>query len=197
MCTFSGCEDEYKTFATRKLWEEHEFGQHRLIRHWACAICQYKAGSPEGWRDHLVKAHQRPFRTGGYSLDPRLVEVCVPVPTESLSCSLCLVVPGKSQRNFATHVGKHMEGIALAALPRDGESTDTESNSSKKTGQEYSNHDLGDNEFQRDEYGSSQAHLEFKNHVPSDHTRAVQSPAIGPLPNTCKCSLAVMNSPCR
>jgi hypothetical protein len=43
------------------------------------------------------------------------------------SCPLCLEVPGKSQRYFATHVGKHMEAIALAALPRDDDFTDSES----------------------------------------------------------------------
>ncbi|KAG4432689.1 hypothetical protein IFR05_011838 [Cadophora sp. M221] len=127
LCTFPGCKDEFKTFATRKLWEEHEFGKHRLNRYWACSTCQHKAKSPEDWRTHLLQAHNFPLSDSQYVLDARLVEVQEPVPIESLSCPLCLEIPGKSQRHFATHVGKHMEGIALAALPRDEESTDTES----------------------------------------------------------------------
>ncbi|KAL5321570.1 hypothetical protein ACEPPN_009530 [Leptodophora sp. 'Broadleaf-Isolate-01'] len=127
LCTFLGCKDEFKMFTTRKLWEEHEFGQHRLNRYWACSTCQHRAKSPEDWRAHLVQAHNFPLSDGQYALDARLVEVREPVPIKSLSCPLCLEVPGKSQRHFATHVGKHMEGIALAALPRDEESTDTES----------------------------------------------------------------------
>ncbi|KAH7351162.1 hypothetical protein BKA65DRAFT_593972 [Rhexocercosporidium sp. MPI-PUGE-AT-0058] len=127
LCTFPGCKDEFKTFATRKLWEEHEFGQHRMNNHWACSTCQHKSKSPELWRAHLVQAHTFPLSDGQYVLDARLVEVHEPIPIESLSCPLCLEIPGKSQRHFATHVGKHMEIIALAALPRDKESTDTES----------------------------------------------------------------------
>ncbi|KAL2071260.1 hypothetical protein VTL71DRAFT_12495 [Oculimacula yallundae] len=127
LCTFPGCKDEYKTFATRKLWEEHEFGQHRVNRFWACSTCQHKSDSAEDWRSHLVQAHNFPLSEGQYSLEARLVEFHEPISIESLSCPLCLEVPGKSQRHFATHVGKHMEGIALAALPRDADSSDTES----------------------------------------------------------------------
>ena len=39
-------------------------------------------------------------------------------PIEEQACPLCKAIPGKSQRNFAKHVGRHMETIALAALPR-------------------------------------------------------------------------------
>lgn len=49
---------------------------------------------------------------------------------EIQQCPLCLCTPGKSQRNFVAHVGKHMEAIALAALPRDDRSdSDSEVNS--------------------------------------------------------------------
>jgi len=37
-------------------------------------------------------------------------------------CPLCLKIPGKSQRAFATHVCKHLESIALAALPTEASS---------------------------------------------------------------------------
>jgi hypothetical protein len=49
--------------------------------------------------------------------------MCEPLPIDLDSCPLCLEVPGESRRNFATHVGEHMEAIALAALPREEDFT--------------------------------------------------------------------------
>lgn len=54
-----------------------------------------------------------------------------PQPIEQQQCPLCLICPGKSQRNFVGHVGRHLEGIALAVLPReDSSGSDSESNES-------------------------------------------------------------------
>lgn len=42
-------------------------------------------------------------------------------------CPLCCTVPGIPRRAFVKHVGRHMEEIALLALPRNvGEESDTE-----------------------------------------------------------------------
>ncbi|KAL9121958.1 MAG: hypothetical protein Q9187_001483 [Circinaria calcarea] len=48
-------------------------------------------------------------------------------PIEEQSCPLCKILPGKSQRTFAKHVGRHMETIALAVLPRETEDDSDES----------------------------------------------------------------------
>ena len=37
-------------------------------------------------------------------------------------CPLCLKTTNGKRKDFATHVGKHMEAIALAALPKEPES---------------------------------------------------------------------------
>lgn len=42
-------------------------------------------------------------------------------PAENEECPLCHVMLGKPRREFVKHVGRHMEEIALMALPRDND----------------------------------------------------------------------------
>ena len=119
ICTFSGCKDELVTFPTRKLWEDHEFTQHRVDRSWKCSDCPQNLTDPNQWRDHLEERHGAAFSDSQFDIACKMAEQRKPQPIESHQCPLCLCFPGKSKRNFATHVGKHMEGIALAALPRE------------------------------------------------------------------------------
>ena len=51
-------------------------------------------------------------------------------PIEEEMCLLCDTRPVKSRRALVTHIGKHMEEVALMALPRtDGSESGDESNS--------------------------------------------------------------------
>ena len=55
-------------------------------------------------------------------------EVRTEQPFDSQECPLCKIKPGRSRRNFVTHVGRHMESIALAVLPHNpGDDSDDES----------------------------------------------------------------------
>lgn len=130
VCTFSGCQDELKIFPTRSLWEDHEFSQHRFNKNWACSSCSFKTPTSEAYCEHLQVTHNLSLSDDQYQIATRSAEVREPQHIELQNCPLCLEVPGKSRRNFVTHVGKHMESIALAALPRDEESTDSESDTS-------------------------------------------------------------------
>ena len=42
-----------------------------------------------------------------------------PPPIKSQRCPLCLSLPGTTRQAFVKHVGRHMEKIALAFLPRE------------------------------------------------------------------------------
>jgi uncharacterized C2H2 Zn-finger protein len=108
-------------FPTRELWEDHEFGRHRVNRYWSCSTCQHKAKTPEDWRKHLEHTHGLPLSDDQYLITTPSAEVRDSVPIELENCPLCQEIPGKSRRDFVIHVGKHMEAIALAALPREEE----------------------------------------------------------------------------
>lgn len=107
------------TFATRKQWANHEFEQHRVERFGRCQEFSAELASLEDWRNHVSKAHPNsvPSRSR-LGVSAQLAEnSCLDVA--DMSCPLCLKKLGPIQRAFATHVGKHMEQLALAALPKE------------------------------------------------------------------------------
>ena len=59
-------------------------------------------------------------------------------PVEQEKCFLCNVSPAKSRRAFVKHVGKHMEEIALMALPREAEDDSAESSTTTGEGDDHS-----------------------------------------------------------
>lgn len=133
ICTFASCEKELAQFPTRAAWADHEFTEHRVIRSWSCPECAKQCDSEIEWVLHLEKCHQRTFLGPKYQVAKKMAYKTRAKPTENEECPLCQVIPGKSRREFVKHVGRHMEEIALIALPRDNDgesevrSTSTES----------------------------------------------------------------------
>lgn len=108
------------TFATRKQWANHEFEQHRVERFGRCQEFSAELASlEEDWRNHVSNAHPNsvPSRSRLGVLAQLAENSCLDVA--DMSCPLCLKKLRPSQRAFATHVGKHMEQLALAALPKE------------------------------------------------------------------------------
>ncbi len=130
ICTFLDCKDELNRFATRAEWADHEFTEHRIDQAWNCPECSEKSACASDWEQHLQEMHHRVFtgphlhvaRATAYETHPR--------PVEAEECPLCRVVLGKPRRAFVDHVGRHMEEIALMALPRNTEEDSSESPSS-------------------------------------------------------------------
>ena len=127
ICTFSDCKDALKTFPTRAMWETHEFDQHRFDTSLCCSVCRCDVPT-EDREAHVQAAHGLHLKEKPLAISLGLHEQRRPHEAALLSCPLCLSVPGKSRRDFVTHVGKHMESIALTALPRANDS-DSESDS--------------------------------------------------------------------
>jgi hypothetical protein len=127
ICTFSGCKMELKTFPTRKMWEEHEFNRHREKAGWGCPECPSNFPTLAESYDHLEEFHKL-SRDGQQFHNVAQTIVRRQPDFTNLECPLCMCIPGESRRNFVTHVGKHMEGIALATLPR-GNASDSDSDS--------------------------------------------------------------------
>ncbi len=127
ICTFSDCKDELAQFSSRAEWADHEFSKHRIDQAWNCPECSEKPACASDWEQHLQKMHQRVFtgpqlnvaRDTAYETHPRSIE--------AEECPLCRVVLGKPRRAFIKHVGRHMEEIALMALPRNTEEDSGES----------------------------------------------------------------------
>ena len=118
ICTFPDCKDELAQFTTRAAWADHELTEHRYDMTWNCPQCSEKFAGTSDWEQHLHKMHERVFtgpqlywaRKTAYRIHPR--------PAETEECPLCRIVLGKPRRTFVKHVARHMEEIALMALPR-------------------------------------------------------------------------------
>jgi len=118
------------------MWETHEFEQHRFDTVLCCSLCPRRLfnsfSTEEEGNGHLNTAHGRGLEKKAPGFPLGLYKQRKPHEAASLSCPLCLCVPGTSRRNFVTHVSKHIESIALAALPRDNGS-DSESGSDARS----------------------------------------------------------------
>jgi GATA zinc finger/KIX domain len=139
------------TFHTRKLWSEHEFSEHRLDRFLKCHDCSEEFMDEDEFIEHLKDSHRN--RASGSQLLAIISAAKTSVPTaiDSQKCPLCFQDGWKSQRNFAAHVGRHMEEIALACLPKDAEGEDESTDGEDKL-QDQAVHDQqeGEDQIERD-----------------------------------------------
>ena len=121
ICTFSTCKDALVQFPNRKMWLDHEFDEHRVHKSWVCPDCSAESFSPDAWDEHLRQDHDVIFAGPQHSIALGSAQKVVSKPIDKQECPMCKVIPGTTRRAFSTHVGRHMEQIALAVLPRETE----------------------------------------------------------------------------
>ena len=73
------------------------------------------------WIQHLEKLHECTFTGPKLQVAKKMAYITRAKPIEHEECPLCQVVLGKPRREFVKHVGRHMEEIALMALPREND----------------------------------------------------------------------------
>ena len=126
ICTFSDCKVELAQFSSRAAWAEHEFSRHRITCSWRCAECSIEFPTRMLYSEHLHEIHQRSYSKVGLQMAADMAFGRQENPAEKEECPLCRLVPGCSKRAFIKHVARHMEQIALMALPADSEESETD-----------------------------------------------------------------------
>jgi hypothetical protein len=96
------------------------FDHHRIEKFWRYYECSTDMPSQENLREHLRNQHHTILSDSQFTMAMPMAQVNRPTSFEDMKCPLCLSHPGDTRRAFETHVGKHMEEIALASLPREG-----------------------------------------------------------------------------
>jgi hypothetical protein len=130
ICTFRGCQFSLATFPTRELWAAHEFHVHRSTKIWACSECPLKFPTSDNLAQHLQTRHSL------VHVGPELqIALLAAERVENGECPFCLKTTSGKQRDFVSHVAKHMEAVALMALPKDSES-DIENSLQSKSDEE-------------------------------------------------------------
>ncbi|KAF2744654.1 hypothetical protein M011DRAFT_163604 [Sporormia fimetaria CBS 119925] len=130
VCTFEAC--NLQLFSTRQDWFNHELEHHRAV--WVCHFCKEKSNSPETAKDHLRLQHFQQNVT-----DDQLNALCDaskrPVKEIAASeCPFCTEWESKLRQanpdiapdeaivvtpfQYRSHLGSHMQQLALFALPR-------------------------------------------------------------------------------
>jgi len=114
VCTFQGCDMSDHLFTSRENWYSHESQVHRAM--WSCNSCQ----SPTNIRlsfptqteflDHMEQTHDSNRDTVLQTLEA----FRRPVSVVDGVCCLCK----RHAANLKSHLGRHLELIALFALPR-------------------------------------------------------------------------------
>lgn len=96
-------------------------------RLWICRLgCPHVFRSLNDFESHVVEAHDRQLRREGKSLSRNDIESLESLSRHhnpdriDLTCVLCSQATISSESEYTTHVGNHLEGLALFALPRIG-----------------------------------------------------------------------------
>ena len=115
VCTFEDCVVGDTLFPSRHKWFAHESKVHGLATEWRC-ICKKKFQSRSFLKSHLNECHSSSFT------NEEQIEIIVSMCAKPLAsshfttCSLCgdRCTIGRLER----HVARHLEELALFALPR-------------------------------------------------------------------------------
>ena len=112
VCTLDECEDAEETFESRHRWFAHELRFHRRV--WMChGHCDRKYPSQTSFLEHV--------RESGHIAANQLsalAEMCEG-PTDTASRTTCLLCCEEitGTKKLEKHLGRHMEEVALFALP--------------------------------------------------------------------------------
>lgn len=117
ICTLSDCKRGLATFTSRKTWAEHEFTVHRIDRTWKCPDCSQSFVDRVRFRNHISIHHGSYTKLEMEVIISRGERKSVQSPKD-LTCPFCHITPGSTIKKYATHVGRHLEDVALAVLPR-------------------------------------------------------------------------------
>ncbi|KAF8244869.1 ankyrin [Wilcoxina mikolae CBS 423.85] len=110
ICTFENCQRSEYLFASRHEWFEHERAVHR--REWFCTSCNQSMISKDEYQQHLQRQHGGQFTSAQL---PLLVERGERPMESDQSCPLCKEM--YAPRRLQSHLGQHMQQIALFVLP--------------------------------------------------------------------------------
>ncbi len=121
ICMFSGCNDELRQFPSRNAWAEHEWEKHRSCPVWACPECPVECSTSADWIQHVRKVHGRALGSSHGTSAADAAARRRPRIINDGKCHLCNKVLGTSQKDIRNHIGKHLEEVALMALPKENE----------------------------------------------------------------------------
>lgn len=124
------------TFQTRKAWAKHELDHHLSHRKYQCLTCLDVIDKEDEFLHHVRGSHGMATENLRSTILAK-AQIMVRRPLADVECQLCHRSSFTNHRDYATHVGKHLEEIALIALPRSADSDDEDSDEENRSTEEY------------------------------------------------------------
>jgi hypothetical protein len=163
VCTYGDCELYDHFFESRDAWFKHEAQQHRTK--WSCNVDGHMEYDSEGhFLLHMRADHDQNFDEVQFSL----VKSMFRRPTNSLegTCNLC----DRQSKNLRSHLSRHLQQIAIFALPRVNETTGSGQAERDSRSSRYKKDNLDDGESSGSSSSSSTDVLQDHQSVPNDST---------------------------
>jgi hypothetical protein len=162
VCTYGDCELYDHFFESRDAWFKHEAQQHRTK--WSCNVDGHMEYDSEGhFLLHMRADHDQNFDEVQFSL----VKSMFRRPTNSLegTCNLC----DRLSKNLRSHLSRHLQQIAIFALPRVNETAGSGQAERDSRSSRYKKDNLDDGESSRSSSSSTDV-LRHDQFVPNDST---------------------------
>lgn len=130
ICTYKDCKLDRTTFPSRELWERHEWQQHRSRQASQCQTCNTTFDLAQDYLTHMERQHHGTQPTDAAHREVLLLAGVVSVVEDVRNqlCHICTRTGFETKRGFDSHVARHMEELALIAIPRDVDSDNENAN---------------------------------------------------------------------
>jgi len=156
---------------------KHEFQNHRVTAQWSCNLCAETFESDDLFQGHLHSLHFQDVAPSQIDEVMSASKRIIPRDGTAENCPFCLTIPAINQKAFASHVGKHLQEISLAALPNLDESGEEGSSDDSDDGDDDHPENADDEEETED--GSSKS-----DRGSSDSEGSIET--VTSLPNTAR-----------
>ncbi|KAL7789571.1 hypothetical protein V8C43DRAFT_97014 [Trichoderma afarasin] len=148
VCLFDNCSSPSQVYQRRKDWIAHMKQEHWVS--WSCSFgCSKSFRSQESFEKHVTTIHGQNFE----SIDLQAVlNLCrVPSDTNTVgTCPFCFDYEIKSDKSYQSHIGDHLERLALFVLPKtlyDDDSDGGDDDNDDHDGGDDSNNDDDDSDI--------------------------------------------------
>ncbi|KAJ4861567.1 GATA zinc finger domain-containing protein [Trichoderma breve] len=129
VCLFDNCSSPSQVYQRRKDWIAHMKQEHWVS--WSCSFgCSKSFRSQESFEKHVTTVHGQNFESIDFQA---VLNLCrFPSDTNTVGiCPFCFDYEIKSDKSYQSHIGDHLERLALFVLPKtlyDDDSVDDDNN---------------------------------------------------------------------
>ncbi|KAH7121456.1 hypothetical protein EDB81DRAFT_229486 [Dactylonectria macrodidyma] len=116
VCLSKTCQTPDQQFSRRGDWSRHMIKEHWIT--WQCSFgCSGDFHNVEDFRKHTKTSHAQDVPHDKIDILESLSISSDPSKAQ-MTCPLCLTFPVTSAQQYSSHVGEHLEQLALFTLPR-------------------------------------------------------------------------------